>query len=108
MQLVSSKLAMLGLAKFCCQRLQKEIRVWFLRGLLPHPQAAKGVSIKGGLQASLSAMFDAAMFKAWPLAKSAGVTTSSVIKCPNYKNGDFQCNAAMALYKALKVSTKAC
>lgn len=43
------------------------------------------------------------MFKAWPLAKSAGVTSSSVLKCPNYKYGDFQCNAAMSLYKALKV-----
>lgn len=43
------------------------------------------------------------MFKAWPLAKSAGVTSSSVLKCPNYKYGDFQCNAAMSLCKALKV-----
>ncbi|CAN0568441.1 unnamed protein product, partial [Ectocarpus sp. 12 AP-2014] len=48
-------------------------------------------------------MFDAAMFKAWPLAKSAGITSSSVRKCADYKNGDFQCNAAMALFKALKV-----
>ena len=43
------------------------------------------------------------MFKAWPLAKSAGVTSSSVLKCPNYNYGDFQCNAAMSLCKALKV-----
>ncbi|CAM9393416.1 unnamed protein product [Ectocarpus fasciculatus] len=65
-------------------------------------KASKGVSLKAGLQASLLAMFDAAMFKAWPLAKSAGITSSSVRKCADYKNGDFQCNAAMALFKALK------
>lgn len=71
------------------------------------PQAAKCVDIKAGLQASLLAMFDAAMWKAWPLAKGAGVTSSNVIKCPNYKYGDFQCNAAMSLYKTLKVSGNA-
>ncbi|CAN0385338.1 unnamed protein product [Pylaiella littoralis] len=64
--------------------------------------ATKGVDLKAGLQASLSTMFDAAMFKAWPLAKSAGITSSSVKKCMDYKNGDFQCNAAMSLFKALK------
>lgn len=48
-------------------------------------------------------MFDSAMFKAWPLAKSKGITSSSVRKCVDYKNGDFQCNAAMSLFKALKV-----
>ena len=52
------------------------------------------------------AMFDAAMFKAWPLAKGAGITSSSVRKCPDYNNGDFQCNAAMSLFKALKVGWK--
>ena len=51
------------------------------------------------------AIFDAAMFKAWPLAKGSGVTSSGVVKCFNYKFGDFQCNAAMSLYKALKVET---
>lgn len=66
-------------------------------------QAAKGVALKAGLQASLVTMFDAAMFKAWPLAKSKGITSSSVRKCLDYKNGDFQCNAAMSLFKALKV-----
>lgn len=67
------------------------------------PQAAKGVDLKAGLQASLSTMFDAAMLKAWPLAKSVGITSSSTKKCMDYKNGDFQCNAAMSLFKALKV-----
>lgn len=67
-------------------------------------QAVEGVSLKAGLQASLLAMFDAAMFKAWPLAKSVGISSSSVRKCADYNNGDFQCNAAMSLFKALKVS----
>lgn len=66
-------------------------------------QATKGVALKAGLQASLLTMFDSAMFKAWPLAKSKGITSSSVRKCLDYKNGDFQCNAAMSLFKALKV-----
>eukprot|EP00752_Nemacystus_decipiens_P016540 g14783.t1 len=65
-------------------------------------EAAKGVSLKAGLQASLVTMFDAAMFKAWPLAESKGITSSCVRKCLDYKNGDFQCNAAMSLFKALK------
>lgn len=66
-------------------------------------QAAKGVALKAGLQASLVTMFDAAMFKAWPLAKSKGISSSSVRKCVDYNHGDFQCNAAMSLFKALKV-----
>ncbi|CAB1103032.1 unnamed protein product [Ectocarpus sp. CCAP 1310/34] len=74
----------------------------FIKASAREQNASTGVSLKAGLQASLLAMFDAAMFKAWPLAKSAGITSSSVRKCADYKNGDFQCNAAMALFKALK------
>lgn len=48
-------------------------------------------------------MFDAALFKAWPSAKEVGVTSACVVKCPNYTYGDFQCNAAMSLYRQLKV-----
>ncbi|CAM9949316.1 unnamed protein product, partial [Hapterophycus canaliculatus] len=70
-------------------------------------KATEGFSLKAGLQASLLVMFDAAMFKAWPLAKSVGISTSSVRKCADYKNGDFQCNAAMSLFKALKGSAGA-
>lgn len=74
------------------------------RGKHYHWQDTKGIGVKAGLQASLLAVFDAAMVKAWPLAKEAGVTTSGVVKCINYKFGDFQCNAAMSLFKALKVT----
>ena len=66
-------------------------------------QAAKGVALETGLQASLSVMFDAAILRAWPLAASVGIPSSSVRKCSDYKNGDFQCTAAMPLFKALKV-----
>lgn len=70
-------------------------------------QASKGVAAKTGIHGSLMAMFDAALFKAWPSAKGAGVTSSCVVKCPNYNYGDFQCNAAMSLYRALKVGREA-
>lgn len=68
----------------------------------PH-QAAKITAVKAGLQASLLVIFDSAMFRAWPQSKEVGLTSSNVVKCANYKNGDFQCNAAMSIFKALKV-----
>lgn len=62
--------------------------------------------MKAGLHASLLGLFNAALFRAWPNAKTVGVTDSQVVKCSNYKHGDFQCNVAMPLYTALKVGLR--
>lgn len=88
----------------CCFSSLHRLHSWYV---YPHftliLQTAKATALKAGLHASLLGLFDAALFRAWPTAKAAGVNSSSVVKCSNYKHGDFQCNVAMPLFTALKV-----
>ncbi len=58
-----------------------------------------------GLHAVLEALFTAAVHKAYPaLAGDAAFRVADVAKCGNEKMGDYQCNSAMGLYRALKAS----
>jgi arginyl-tRNA synthetase len=58
-----------------------------------------------GLHAVLEALFTAAVHKAFPaLAGDAAFRVADVAKCGNPAMGDYQCNSAMSLYRALKAS----
>lgn len=55
-----------------------------------------------GLISSLKLVFDAAIVAAFPEAEALGLNKSVIARCANAKNGDFQCNNAMSLAKAIK------
>lgn len=59
-----------------------------------------------GLLSSLRSIFTAALQAAFPsslgLGLEAGLLTANLIRCNNPAFGDFQCNNAMALSKAVK------
>jgi arginyl-tRNA synthetase len=54
------------------------------------------------LISSLKLVFDAAIVAAFPEAEALGLNKSVIARCANAKNGDFQCNNAMSLAKAIK------
>ena len=61
------------------------------------------VDPRRGLLAVVTALFTAAMHKAYPeLAGQEGFRTVDVAKCSNAAFGDYQCNSPMGIYKALK------
>lgn len=55
-----------------------------------------------GLMSSLRKLFTDAVVAAFPQASALGIAEAVVTKCTNEKFGDYQCNNAMALGKALK------
>lgn len=55
-----------------------------------------------GLISALKLIFDAAIVAAFPEAESLGLNKAVIARCANAKNGDFQCNNAMSLAKAIK------
>jgi arginyl-tRNA synthetase len=55
-----------------------------------------------GLVSSLRKLFTDAVVAAFPQATALGLADAVVTKCTNEKFGDYQCNNAMALGKALK------
>jgi arginyl-tRNA synthetase len=55
-----------------------------------------------GLMSSLRKLFTDAVVAAFPQASALGLADAVVTKCTNEKFGDYQCNNAMALGKALK------
>lgn len=55
-----------------------------------------------GLISALKIIFDAAIVAAFPEAEALGLNKSVIARCANAKNGDFQCNNAMSLAKAIK------
>lgn len=62
-----------------------------------------------GLISSLRAIFTAALKVAYPidlLGVETNLVTANVIRCNNPAFGDFQCNNAMALAKALKTNSR--
>lgn len=67
--------------------------------------AAAQLDPRLGLHAVLEALFTAAVHKAFPeLAGDAAFRVADVAKCGNAAMGDYQCNSAMALYRAWKAS----
>ena len=75
------------------------------RGAFKGSDIAATLDPRMGLQAALEALFTAAMHKAFPqLAGDAAFRVADVAKCGNAAMGDYQCNSAMALYRALKAS----
>lgn len=55
-----------------------------------------------GIQGMLRAIFTNAIRKAFPLSIPLGLDLAVIARCGNPTNGDYQCNNAMALTKALK------
>jgi hypothetical protein len=56
-----------------------------------------------GLVSALKKLFTAAINSAFPVASTSGLSTDAIIsRCVNAAFGDYQCNNAMSLCKALK------
>jgi len=55
-----------------------------------------------GLLSSLRAIFTYAITKAFPVSRQLKINEGNIARCANVAFGDFQCNNAMALSKALK------
>jgi hypothetical protein len=68
------------------------------KGVLPPNVDLKTV----GLISALRLLFNAAIAAAFPESLTLSLESASVVRCANAAFGDFQCNNALALSKALK------